>query len=824
MGSWKRDYVFYLGLIPVLTVIALLLAFSRSPHATTVFEPPLLLPLLNTVFLFMVGCVVFYAAARSYLLSGLPALILLGCGVLSLGIGALVAGWVREPWGANANVTIFNVSALVSSIFHLWGVIANVAQTQPELNKTRRQQKLVLVMVGVPMLIAVLCILTLGGAIPPFFIQGIGPLPIRQIVVAVSGGFYFICFASLMSRFLEEEASFLYWYALALGLMAINTVGVYMQPAVGSPVGWIGRAAQYAAGLYFVAAVTSAFRSAKQRATKLGTIMAELFQAPGLHWRDIMDTVSDAVISVDEKGSILLWNKAAVGLFGPSRDEALEKNIEAVVPTNKVMEAVAAIEKAGEAAGVTEIDFITPAGASFQGEASISVKRSSLGRIATFIIRDVTERKQAEEALQESEERYRNLFTHLNSAALLAEPVFDGEGRLVDLKYLMANPAVRKHLGKAPEEFVGRLFSEVYYPRTRNPVFDTYEKVLSSGEPYKDEILLPASNRYCDFSVYRPTPGRLALILSDITERKKAEEELRRKQAELQALFDYSNASLALFDAKPPYTVLAHNQYYQKLWAEPFKSKGLVGKDLLDYVPEVEVQGVKAIYDEVVKTGEARNLTDFPYEGISQGKTWWNWHLSPIIQGGKVIAMAHMGIDVTERHLAEEALRESEGRFRALTETSSLAVGVSSLSGEFLYLNKAYENLFGYTLEELRNTNASEIWKDPKGRSGMVDALRKGESLQGYEAEFKRKDGKTFWASLTVNNVDFGGNPAVMATVYDITERKQAEEALRASEQRERERAEEFAALLDAVPTPVIIARNPECTHLMGNRAANELL
>jgi len=142
-------------------------------------------------------------------------------------------------------------------------------------------------------------------------------------------------------------------------------------------------------------------------------------------------------------------------------------------------------------------------------------------------IRDITESKKAEDALRESEEKYRSLFENLNSASILVEPILNGDGRLVDLRYLMANPSVKKHLGKTPDELVGKLYSEVFPYPGRNPVFDIYEKVLSSGESCNMEVLLPALNKHYDMSIYRPIAGRLALVMSDISERKKAEEKIQ---------------------------------------------------------------------------------------------------------------------------------------------------------------------------------------------------------------------------------------------------------------------------------------------------------
>ena len=92
-------------------------------------------------------------------------------------------------------------------------------------------------------------------------------------------------------------------------------------------------------------------------------------------------------------------------------------------------------------------------------------------------------------------------------------------------------------------------------------------------------------------------------------------------------------------------------------------------------------------------------------------------NVSQVVKVGELGELARAFDDMAERLTERGAsLRESEGRFRALTETSSLAVGVSSSDGEFLYVNKAYGKLFGCTLEDLNHLNASEFWRNPEDR------------------------------------------------------------------------------------------------------------
>jgi PAS domain S-box-containing protein len=157
--------------------------------------------------------------------------------------------------------------------------------------------------------------------------------------------------------------------------------------------------------------------------------------------------------------------------------------------------------------------------------------------------------------------------------------------------------------------------------------------------------------------------GRWELIESG--ERKRLEEELRKRTVELESLFNNSNAGLALFDAKPPYTVLAHNRSYQELYPEPYRSTGMVGKNIFDYAPSAEARGVVAVFDEVVRTKEAVNLLDFPYDSRPPEKSWFNWHLSPVRHDGEVVALASMSINVTRQHLADEALRQSREELEA---------------------------------------------------------------------------------------------------------------------------------------------------------------
>jgi PAS domain S-box-containing protein len=254
-------------------------------------------------------------------------------------------------------------------------------------------------------------------------------------------------------------------------------------------------------------------------------------------FRTLVETSSEGIAIARPNGPFFYVNQRMADMLGYSVDEVLGKSAMDFCSDDWKKQNLQIRQRLHNGDILSgEFEFLRKDGSALWSMYSASPMFNDKGEhIANFAMHtDITARKRAEEALHESEKRYRSLFENLNSAAVLIEPIFDGEGRLADLRYLMANSSVEKHLGKTPEELVGRLYSEVFHYPGRNAVFDIYEQVLSSGEPFKGELLLPAINKYFDMSIYSPIKGRLALVFSDISDRKKAEKDLRKAKDELE--------------------------------------------------------------------------------------------------------------------------------------------------------------------------------------------------------------------------------------------------------------------------------------------------
>jgi PAS domain S-box-containing protein len=130
---------------------------------------------------------------------------------------------------------------------------------------------------------------------------------------------------------------------------------------------------------------------------------------------------------------------------------------------------------------------------------------------------------------------------------------------------------------------------------------------------------------------------------------------------------------------------------------------------------------------------------------------------------------------ITEREKTEQALKEGEERFRSLSETSPVGVGVSSTDGVLLYTNPAYELILGYNHGELIGTKAANLYCKPEDRPTWLNTMNKAGIIRDFETRLKRKEGTPVWVAISASPISYEGKPAVLGTIHDITESKMAE-------------------------------------------------
>ena len=198
-----------IGLLLVLASVLIIIALFVL-DLNVIYEPPLLLPFTNTIFTAIIPIIVAVFAARTYLKSGSLSVLLMGCGMLSFGVSAALAGWLRPvQHGANINVTVYNTGALAGALFHIAGAALSSFWRAPQRRFENGKLIATSLYCSILAFIILFTFATFEGVISPFFIQGKGPTALRQIVLGLAIFLYFLSANLLHGPLSEDKIGFL---------------------------------------------------------------------------------------------------------------------------------------------------------------------------------------------------------------------------------------------------------------------------------------------------------------------------------------------------------------------------------------------------------------------------------------------------------------------------------------------------------------------------------------------------------------------------------------------------------------------------------------
>lgn len=392
--------------MPVLLATALGL---NALNPERIFEPPFLLPVLNTLFISITAWVVAFLAANSFR-QGAPRVVLaMGAALLALGTGSLISGVLADlPGGINPGVTVFNLVALLAALAHMSGAVEAATQTSPRGPSPNRTLRLVLAYAGVLLAVGLVAFLAVQNALPTFFVQGTGPTPLRQLVLGSAAALFGLASLLLLRLYWNSRSDFLYWYAMALALNAAGLLIVLLPSNVGNLTTWLGRLGQYASGLCFLPATAALLQDRRERGLSLELAIAELFRDAELNYQALVETSPDAILVADRAGRVLICNPAAANLLGVERHQALGGLLGDLVrvqaPAGSLMTKVDELLQTGRQHWAGTLD-VQAGPRTVTIDATLSVRRARVGWLGTFILRDVTERMRLEQALRDVNDR-----------------------------------------------------------------------------------------------------------------------------------------------------------------------------------------------------------------------------------------------------------------------------------------------------------------------------------------------------------------------------------------------------------------------------------
>ncbi|HET9869820.1 MAG TPA: PAS domain S-box protein, partial [bacterium] len=351
------------------------------------------------------------------------------------------------------------------------------------------------------------------------------------------------------------------------------------------------------------------------------------------------------------------------------------------------------------------------------------------------------------------------------------------------------SPAIEPMLGYTPQERAGRNSFELIHPedapRVAQALADLFEgpgrqQRVEFRFKHKDGSwrFLEASAMSHDFQ--SPSLRGVVVHYRDISDRKSAEEVLRRSEGNLRAIFNNSSQFICLMDKDA--NLVAFNEKASLnsvfLGGKPFEP----GRNLMDYVPAPHHDMVRGRLGEALAGRSLRLESQFT---DPTGEThWYEVAYNPVQdEKGEVTGVCLMGSTIDERKRAEKALRESEERFRRVFENSPVGICLVGMDSKIQVANTRFCAIVGYPARELEGKSFIDITYPPDIASDVqqYQQLVSGR-IDSYEMEkrYIRKDRALVWANLTVTLVrDEAGRPLCgLGMAEDVTERKKNEGAL----------------------------------------------
>ena len=405
-------------------------------------------------------------------------------------------------------------------------------------------------------------------------------------------------------------------------------------------------------------------------------------------YRQVVEQASDGIMVVDPAAVLVYANERLCQMTGLEERELIGKAVADTYPPGYEEEAARNLLKAhaGNSANLSRM-MRRKDGTSFPVE--ISVSRLPNGNFQG-IVRDVTERKEAEQALRESEAKYRSLFEHLLNGFAYCQMIYEGE-RPVDFVYLEVNESFERLTGL--KGVTGKKISDIIpgAVESNRDLLEFYGRVAATGIPGQMESYLEPLDMWFSISAYCPQKGFFVAIFDVITERKKAEEVLRESEEKFRSLAEESPNMI--FINKNGRVVYANKRCEEIMG---YTVEELISPSF-DFRTLVDPESIPVVEANLGIHQSGENIAPYEYGLLKKnGEKLFGLHSTRVInfEGGPAI----LGIvtDVTEQRKAAE----TQMRLLAAVEQSHDVIFITDVDGAITYVNPAFERLYGYSREE----------------------------------------------------------------------------------------------------------------------------
>jgi PAS domain S-box-containing protein len=509
-------------------------------------------------------------------------------------------------------------------------------------------------------------------------------------------------------------------------------------------------------------------------------------------YRTLFDSTNDAIFIHDMGGKFLEVNKVACERLGYSREELLQMtpaDIDAAEHSATVQQRVEELNRIGH--HFAEIIQVRRDGTTLPTELSSRLIEFKGKPAILSIARDITKRKLAEEALRESEEKYRRLFEQAMDGIALADPE---TGIILD-----CNQALAALVGRDRAELIGQHQAILHPPARDGSAFSpTFKLHLTTheGQVLETQVITSTGQiREVEIKanlLYLQGRKTLQGIFHDITERRQLMEKLRESEDRFRGLAERSLDVIFTTDQEGRITYISPAVKE----ALGYKPEEVVGQSIQNYLPESEIPKALQALSQTLG-GRVPEYVEFEVrrKDGSLASTWIS--ASSIVRDGAVIGAQVILRDITERKRAEDMIRHQtvllQKTFDSMTDAIFILDAViPPASPTIIECNEAASKIFGYSEAEMLGRNTAFLHVSDETlkefQSLLFAAASEGRlPFRLPEFRMKRKDGSIFPSEHSVSQLlnDKSERTGWVSIVRDITERKRAEEALKDSVERE---------------------------------------
>ena len=500
--------------------------------------------------------------------------------------------------------------------------------------------------------------------------------------------------------------------------------------------------------------------------------------------QNIFNNSSVAIYVQDKEGRFLDINKAALKQYGyADKNDLIGKTPEFVAAEgkNNLAEIKRQLEQAFKGTPQHFEFWAKRSDGSLFPKLVIVEKGTYFGQPVLFNFSfDISDRKRMEEALRESEAKYHNLFHYMKNCVVVYAIDENGDIIIKDL-----NRAAEKLEKVNRKEVKGKKLEDVFPGVKDFGIYQAIEKVYETEKPMNLPVKFYKDNRITGWRenyLYKLPTGEIVAIYDDVTQQKKAEDQLKESVENYRLLFEKS--PFGIFIVKPDGTILDANPVLLKILGSP-SLEATKKINVLHFKPLIDA-GFVRYFNDCIETG---SIVRFKTSYASKwGKTFVaESTFVPLKDNNGNIQKIYIILrDITKQYRAEQLLKESEEKYHSIFQTSSDAISITEFpSGKYIEVNDRLKEILGYSSEEILGKTPAElgIWANIEDRKKSVKTLEEKGFIKDLGVRFKSKNGRLIYGLLSAQLINLRGKQYVVSETRDITHLKQAEEELRKSQQ-----------------------------------------